>query len=307
MATQNVVPAIVVAPTMTSLTQTLGKCLVEARPAVQGIFLMRFLVGVLLVAGPSADIAPAVVLGALAWWAATVFIYLLNGVMDVTEDRVNGSRRPVATGDLPVSAAWSVCVALPPIAALVAAQVDARLLVLVLAFLVLGYAYSAEPFALKRRTMGASVVATAGGLASYAAGYVVAGGTPDIRLLVFGLAMSCWMGMVGIQAKDLSDVVGDAAAGRQTIAMRYRDGVVRRLLALTALGVGGAFVVAAAVLAPRLSFIALIVLGGAALLAASVLTRHSHGSRPRRRRPYRVFMLTQYVAHLCLVVTALAG
>jgi 4-hydroxybenzoate polyprenyltransferase len=292
-------------PSGKDLARAFGNCVLEARPVVQIIFLMRFFAGVLLAHGQLRTPVTSLVLGACAWWCTTVFAYLLNGVMDVVEDRVNGSRRPVAVGALPREVA--ACIGFGVLATVLAAYVSPHLTILVIASMTLGYLYSAPPFALKRYTMCATVIGTLGGLCTYAAGFTVAGGNGDGRLLVFALAMSAWMGLVGIQAKDLPDVAGDGVAGRRTIATRYRDWVVRMLVALAGLAVGGGFLVAARLGEPDLTRPALVVLAGAVALTVMVFTRFSRGSGSRRRRPYRVFMATQYACHLCLATTAFAA
>src|SRR5437763_7685250 len=88
-------------------------CWRESRPPVQVIFQLRFLTGYLL-ARPLPGIrgATTFVPAAALWLLATVAIYLLNGCADVTEDRVNGSSRPIAAGLLPVQLALRVVAAL---------------------------------------------------------------------------------------------------------------------------------------------------------------------------------------------------
>jgi 4-hydroxybenzoate polyprenyltransferase len=290
-----------------ALVGVVRNCLIEARPAVQGIFLMRFFAGAILAVEFSPIGVARAVLGAVAWWCATVAIYVLNGISDVTEDRLNGSRRPIARGDLSVEHAAHACWGLAMAATVLGAFVGQGLLPLVLLYLVLGYLYSAPPFALKGRTMGAATVAGLGGLLTYAAGYTVSGGGVDSPLVIFALAMSGWMGLVGAQAKDLSDVVGDAAVGRRTVAVRWGERPLRRLVAVAALVVGAGFFLLVRNLAPALLYVALTVLTGAAVLAITVLSRLSAGSRTNRRLPYRVFMVTQYAAHLILAASVLAG
>ncbi|OLB79490.1 MAG: hypothetical protein AUI14_10160 [Actinobacteria bacterium 13_2_20CM_2_71_6] len=267
---------------------------------------MRFFAGAILAAHFAPIDVTRVLVGGLAWWCATVVVYVVNGISDVTEDRLNNSQRPVARGELSIPDAIHACWGLALAAVILAAFVGRGMLPLLLVFLALGYLYSAPPFALKRRTMGASFVAALGGLVTYAAGYTVTGGTAGAPLLLFALAMSGWMGLVGIQAKDLSDAVGDAAAGRQTIAVRWTEAQVRATLATTALAVGGGFLYLADHLAPAMHAESIAVFVGALALAAVVLSRISTGNRTRRRTPYRVFMATQYAAHLALVGTVFA-
>jgi 4-hydroxybenzoate polyprenyltransferase len=122
-----------------------------------------------------------------------------------------------------------------------------------------------------------------------------------IALPIFAGAMSLWLGLVGMPTKDLSDVDGDRAAGRRSFAIVYGESVAWRVPAVTACGLAVAFCVAGAFLAPSLIWPATVMLGGALVIAAVCLSRASRGCRRRRRRPYRVFMATQFLAHFSVL------
>ena len=84
------------------VAEVLYRCFLESRPAVQGIFLLRFLAGASL-AGPL--FVRGVVNfplwgGAVLWVCVTLSVYILNGVMDIEEDQINASSRPIASGKL---------------------------------------------------------------------------------------------------------------------------------------------------------------------------------------------------------------
>ena len=85
------------------------RCFLESRLAVQGIFLLRFLAGASF-AGPVfvGGVNFPLWGGAALCVCATLSVYILNGVMDVEEDQVNGSSRPVASGKLAVTQAAGV-------------------------------------------------------------------------------------------------------------------------------------------------------------------------------------------------------
>src|SRR5215212_2004128 len=91
----------------------LYRCFLEARPAVQGIFLLRFLAGASF-ASPlfAGGVSCSLLAGAALWICATLSVYIFNGVMDVEEDRINSSSRPVARGKLKVTHAAGVSVGL---------------------------------------------------------------------------------------------------------------------------------------------------------------------------------------------------
>ncbi len=281
-------------------------CLAEARPSVQVMFSLRFLAGAVLavVAGPGHP-AQAVRAG-IIWWLVIVSIYLFNGICDVREDRVNGSRRPIARGrlSLPVAKWATGCCAAAGLCGAVAAGGSARWLCP--AMLLLGYLYSGQPGCLKRRPMGSPMCGLLAGMATYYAGYsAYTGGepAPSTGLIVFAAAMSLWIAVAGSMSKDLSDIAGDAAAGRRTLAAVRGDQPVRIALAAAAPAVAMTFLAVACTVTPQLVPPAATAGIGAAVLSAASMSDRSRGCRQRRRLPYRAFMVTQYGVHLCLIVS----
>ncbi|GIJ79429.1 4-hydroxybenzoate polyprenyltransferase/chlorophyll synthase [Micromonospora phaseoli] len=273
---------------------------------VQVVFQLRFLTGALLAAPPLQAMAVRdVTVGALAWLCATWQVYLLNGLCDRTEDRHNGSGRPLATGALPASAARTIATVLSAVAVALGALVSTGFAMLVVVMLALGWLYSAAPRPQKANLPGFVAVVVAGGLVTYLAGWHAAGGgVPDPRMLAVALALSFWMGLVGM-TKDLPDVAGDRLAGRHTLPIVLPERTARILLALGALIVAGGLA-AVSVTEPTLLPLAGLLLTGAVVLSCCVLTRISDGDRSRRRRPYRAFMLTQYAVHLTAIAQCLA-
>ena len=61
----------------------LVRCIGEARPTVQLIFLLRFVAGWSF---SGAAIGPRFLTGALVWELAVLSVYLFNGVMDVVDE-----------------------------------------------------------------------------------------------------------------------------------------------------------------------------------------------------------------------------
>ncbi|OPG12969.1 hypothetical protein B1L11_11160 [Microbispora sp. GKU 823] len=281
-------------------------CVTEARPSVLAIFFLRFAAG----AAVDAGLAPAdpfrLLAGALVWQCAIFFVYLFNGVTDVREDRVNGSRRPIARGDLDPELAWIVAWTAAAAALLGALLLGGAMIWLVTAVLVLGYLYSAPPFQLKKWSSATVVVGGVSGLLSYCAGYASYGTGPGgremIALPAFAVAASLWMGLVGTPAKDLPDIAGDRSAGRATFAVSRGEWPVRLLLSAVAASVALAFCAVALLLRVPLGMAPAVMLTGAALLTVVTLTPLSRGSRVRRRLPYRAFMTTQYAVHLAVLL-----
>ncbi|MFJ2031740.1 UbiA family prenyltransferase [Streptosporangium sp. NPDC087985] len=274
----------------------------EARPAVQVIFQLRLLTGALVGAGALADVSwGAMAAGAAAWLLLTWSTYLLNGAADVVEDQSNGSTRPIARGDLDALTGGRLATLLGAAGLSLSAVVSERFFLLALLLSVLSWAYSTGPAPLKNTVAGVQVTVVGAGLLTYLAGINVAGGSLTETVLVLAVAMSAWMGIGGL-AKDLSDVAGDRAAGRHTLPLLWGERGARLAIATAATVVGTAFLTAALTLAPGLLPVAGLVLAGSLVLAAVALGRWSEGDRAARRRPYRIFMITQYAAHLTILL-----
>jgi 4-hydroxybenzoate polyprenyltransferase len=276
----------------------------EARPVVQGIFALRFFCAALLADHHTNGAVWPRVAGVLGCWlAATWAIYLLNGVADVVEDRENGSVRPIARGILPVDFAKSVVVGLSAVAIGFAALFSPVVCLLVALHLAAGIAYSTGPRPLKGNVPGFfGAVVALGGL-TYLCGWYASGATEiGAPLLLFGGAMSLWMGFGGA-TKDLSDVAGDRLAGRRTLPVVLGDRAARIAMAIGASAVGWGFLLAALRWAPSVAPVGFVVCAGSVALALVVSSNASRGERFRRRRPYRTFMITQYTAHLTLLVS----
>ncbi|HEY0452991.1 UbiA family prenyltransferase [Actinophytocola sp.] len=273
----------------------------EARPVVQIVFMLRFLAGAALGATYVGEVAAATaVTAALSWLAATWAVYLLNGVADVVEDRANGSTRPIARGDLPEETAERIVWALATTGLVLGALVSPVMLLLVVLMLAVGWAYSMGPRPCKQYMPGFLVSVFALGVLTYLAGWQAAGaGSPHGPVLVFGIAMSGWMGLAG-WTKDLSDTTGDRLAGRRTLPVLLGEWRARVVMAAAASLVGWTFVLLSAGLAGDLLPVAVVVCVGSAVLALVATTPLGQGDRAAKRRPYRVFMVTQYATHLTL-------
>ncbi|MFC8448405.1 UbiA family prenyltransferase [Kitasatospora sp. NPDC057223] len=271
--------------------------------------LLRLLTAVALCGGPStAGGLPGLLAGVLGWLCATTFAYLYNGVADADEDGLNESGRPIARGALSSRTALRAAAGFVAVAIAAATVVDVRMVAAVVAVLVLGYIYSAPGLAFKRTSAGAMAVLLLSGSLTYYGGSVIAGSDRQDgpALLILALAMSLWMALVGALVKDFSDVPGDAATGRRTWAIVLGETRTAALAAANALLLGTAFVFAAVRWAPSLLPAALACLLGAGCVAVSLALLPPDGSRERRRVPYRLFMVTQYLVHGTALTTALA-
>jgi 4-hydroxybenzoate polyprenyltransferase len=285
----------------TSFVRSLRLAWREARPVVQLIFMLRFLAGAALGAAYVGEVAAvtAVVAG-LSWLATTWAVYLINGVADVVEDRANGSTRPIATGELSENTAERIVWGLGTTGLVLGALVSPVMLLLVALMLGVGWAYSLGPRPCKQNMPGFLVSVVALGLLTYLGGWHAAGaGEPRGPILLFGIMMSLWMGLAG-STKDLSDTRGDRLAGRRTLPVLLGEWRARAVMAAAASVVGWSFVIFGAGWFGRLLPVAVVVCAGATVLSLVALSRLGDGDRAAKRRPYRVFMATQYAAHVTL-------
>lgn len=294
---------------MTAIPRAVALCVVEARPLVLTIALLRFLTGVVLVLPVAADPRPLTILRGAAVWVLSIFaVYLFNGVTDMTEDRINGSGRPIARGDLEPKRAMTVAVAAACLAVLATVGLPAPMLWIVVANLALGYLYSGPPMPLKGSTGGTVAVLCLSGLLSYLGGYVVATEGAHVSapgaLIVFAAAATCWMVFVGMPAKDISDISGDAAAGRRTLGVRIGERVSRIVMVVAALALLAAFHVTVFLLGLPLVGVSLaLTMGVTAVTVTGVILPASAGEGRRgRRRAYGAFMGTQHLVHLTAIV-----
>lgn len=294
---------------MSSFPRYIRLAMIEARPAVQIIYALRFLAAFALAGGPTRMASGRwlpemwwLPVALLTWLCASTVAYLFDGVMDVVEDRLNGSTRTIAAGALPRPVAAALTAMFSALALLGAFVLGGPWPYLVAVMLVLGFAYSAPPVRLKRYTWASGTTVIVAGLLTFAAGGSADGHLPHgWPLMVFALAMSSWMGLVGAVAKDFSDVFGDAAAGRRTLAVVRGINHAARRLSGNAFFVATAFLAAAVRVAPALVWPAAAVTLGA---AAVTLTSFHRPEGAPKRRPYRAFMVTQYAAHLAVLMVA---
>ncbi len=282
-------------------------CIREARPSVLVIQFIRFMAGAALAVRITGHWVPLrAVLGVLSWELVIVWTYLFNGVMDLQEDRVNGSRRPIASGMLTRSTAIRCAQGAAALSLACAGLLGLPITCTVLAMLLIGWQYSASPGRLKGRPTGTAATGAALGFLAYLAGFLGQAGSawrhPTAKALIFVLVMSAWMALVGTPAKDLPDAQGDAAAGRKTLVLLWGENATRRALAAAAVTIAITFAVAAAVSMPLLRWPAVTLATGSSIIAVAALSRISAGDRSRRRRPYRIFMLTQCLVNICLLM-----
>lgn len=287
------------------VTKVIYMCFLEARPVVQVIFLLRFLTGACFaeLSVDEANRQSSLWIGALGWSCATCACYIFNGITDVSEDRINGSPRPIASGRLRLTQASIAVAVLGSLAITACAVVEGYMILGVAAMLLMGWMYSSGPLRLKRWPIGLATLAIVAALLTYFIGYGANGGWGNVvSLVVFATAMALWMGLVG-QTKDLSDREGDEQAGRKSLPIVWGDKRARLAVSAVAIVIGAGFVLLAFFLGEVIFLAALVVAFGGLAVAIVALGPWSKGSRLRRRRPYRVFMVTQYLSHLVVLIS----
>lgn len=265
----------------------------EARPVVQLVFLLRFIVGGSLSGSIGFPDLGAIV-GCLSWAAAVWFVYLLNGVSDIAGDRQNSSLRPLASGALDPHFAVNLCLILAAGSLLVATLVGYRHVLLVASMLILGMVYSLGSGAAKKSGALGLGVAAAGALLTYLAGAESSGVRVTPAAWWFALTAAAWIATAG-HTKDFGDEAGDIKTGRRTLPIVLGVRRARLLIAAGTLLVG----LAAALIAlyvPGVPTLSLLLPG--ALAVAYQLGRGKGTTRLVDKRPYRTFMLVQYAVNL---------
>jgi 4-hydroxybenzoate polyprenyltransferase len=281
----------------------LCRCFLEARPAVQGIFMLRFLTGASFAGSLTTGMVNFSLWGGAALWiCATMSVYILNGVMDVEEDRINGSSRPVASGKLSVTQAAWVTAGLAVLSVVGGFALGGLMGWSVIVLLALGWLYSGPPLYLKRSPTGWAILGIMVALITYNAGRITNESVGDVlAFLVFAAVMALWLGIVS-QMKDLSDIEGDKQAGRRSGPVVWGEDVARLVFSGAALSLGGGYILLAALFAPSLLIPSFVLATGAVILAVVTLGPWSRGDKSRRRRPYKVFMFAQYCANLAVII-----
>jgi 4-hydroxybenzoate polyprenyltransferase len=285
-------------PRIGMLPRGLALCFIEARPVVQLVFLLRFLVGYELTAsGRRTIVSGRFALAAVTLEMTIMAVYLFDGIMDIAEDRANQSTRPIASGRLSQGFAGYVVVLLAAGSMVGAAILGGPYPAATAVVLLLGYAYCGWPLRLKRTSITAGGTVLVAGILAFgwgAAAHPHPYPTPSLAILA--LAMSLWMGLVGALCKDFTDAPGDSRAGRRTSVIvrgRVATGILVRGNALL---VAGVFTLLAWSYAPLLLVPALTVQLGAASICryCSVLT--PFGPDLESQLPYTIFMTTQLFA-----------
>jgi 4-hydroxybenzoate polyprenyltransferase len=282
---------------------------IEARPVVQGIFSLRFFVGGLAPIGshflPAATRSAMLttgIRGQSAWLAATWFVYLLNGISDITPDKINGSKRPLASGRLSARQAIWICVALATFAIAFAATVGIVLTIMTATTLMLGVLYSVGRRATKLSSVPSSLTVGLAGFLTYTAGQISYAGTVSWQLCAYALIMSGWMAVAG-NFKDFGQETGDLIAGRRSlVALLGRRPAARAVWTVSLI----VATIGTALAGVDRNLLSLTLLMPAVTIMSLSWIRQ--GASPNFvRMPYRTFMVSQYVVNVSAAALWLAG
>lgn len=273
----------------------------EARGAVLLVYLLRSIAGAFSADGGGVlqQIGP-LALASATMCASVACVYLYNGLTDIEGDRVNGSSRPLARGDLTVDQVRWTIVSLIALVVAASSVVPVGVSTCNAFMLTLGYAYSGGRAPAKLHGSVGLAVAATGAVLPYFSGALAASGRLPFITLTTALVLGAWVWAIGA-TKDLSDVDGDASAGRSTLPVRYGSRRARAIISLRAILLAAA---AVALSATGLTAAALMVaVPCAGLIVTSCAVSDEAGpSRRLARRPYRAFMMSQFVMNALVIV-----
>jgi 4-hydroxybenzoate polyprenyltransferase len=270
----------------------------EARPQVQVVFLLRLVVGNCLGAnGHEVDVGTLVQLD-LSWFLASWFVYLVNGLSDIEGDRRNGSRRPLVQGLLSTRVAVCMSVGLAAGSMLIVSMSGLVNLLMVVAFLALGFVYSFGPRPSKNFALTASLTVGCAGFATFIFGAFASGHHVDLEIVLVAAVLGAWMLVAG-NAKDFGDELGDRVAGRRTLPIVLGSRSARRVVT-TAVTIVGSLAVVVGVRSPQLLPLALL-LPSAVAMGVLALAAEIGCSSPRAA--CRIFTGSQYAVNIALIVT----
>lgn len=144
----------------------------------------------------------AVGLAFVAFCAAASAVYVLNDIWDAEADRQHPSKRsrPIASGAVPLSAAWTLCAALSVLAMGAALGVGWLVAAFTLAYMLLNVAYS---WRLKHVVILDVFIIAAGFMLRILAGTVGVAIPPSQWLLLTGLMLTLFLGFAKRRAELL--------------------------------------------------------------------------------------------------------
>ena len=170
--------------------------------------------------------------------------------------------------------------------------------------MLIAWSYSGGPFPLSRLPIGEVFAGGAMGLVLTALAAYVQTGALDARTVALGLPASFLIAAI-LAANNACDRVGDAAAGRRTLAIVVGErGAARVVEALVAAGYAFAFALAFAGVLPW--FAALPLLAAAAVSARMLAAMRARGYAHRTKQPSMAGISIIFLAYTASVAGSLA-
>jgi 1,4-dihydroxy-2-naphthoate octaprenyltransferase len=154
--------------------------------------------------------------------------FLINQITDIVSDKINNKLYLIANGDISIRSAYIETVLLSVIPVLVVGMVRKDLaFLLIIVFLITGWAYSARPFLLKDRPIGGMAANLLGALAIFAYGWCIDG---SCRSTMVAHSMPYLLAILAVYFyTTIPDRAGDQAAHKTTVAVKW--GVDNTILA----------------------------------------------------------------------------
>lgn len=198
------------------------------------------------------------ILAAVFAWLASVF---LNDIADLEIDRETNKKRPLATGEVSqenyrqlfwISFAMSLLLAL---------TVGVKFFLIIITYQIIGWAYSAWPFRLKRFPGMASFLSALALTLLFLSGFILLADNQDISQFpakVFWLLIIAFL--VSLPIKDLKDIEGDKKNGIFTIPVLLGETWARFAIGL---GIFASYGLSVVLLNAKILFLPAMILGAA--------------------------------------------
>ncbi len=185
--------------------------------------LLTYMLGAVFALGAVPQPSQGLILGMVAVSCSLLGINLLNQITDIEIDRINKPHRPLPSGRVGVNTAITMTALLYAAAAAAAFAVSIQLLMLTIAYLLLGAAYSIRPLRFKDRLLLSNIsIALGYNVVNFLMGWVV---FRPLGVAPFSLlALLFLFDIIAINSKDYMDVKGDRKHNAKTLVVLLGHG-----------------------------------------------------------------------------------
>lgn len=198
------------------------------------------------------------ILAAVFAWVASVF---LNDRIDLEIDKITNTGRPLATGKLSESEYSQLFWLSFWMSLILALTVGMKFFLLIFAYQIIGWAYSAWPYRLKRFPGIASFLSSLALALLFSSGFILLSDSQNISALpsqVFWLLIIAFA--ISLPIKDLKDIEGDKKNGIFTIPVIFGETWARFLIGL---GIFVSYALSVVWLNAKILFLPAMILGAA--------------------------------------------